>query len=152
VRSNGGAIVQKGNSTATGAIAYEASGKISSEGMIQSGSDIQLQSSDFTSNGNILSNGAIWLYATGNAENSGTMDGDKGVSALSPVPFNSSWQREVAKTMGIVPKNMLDCFFDVDGEPLIMRLRRFPAFSLLKRINAFNHLIMKPFTTLITAS
>lgn len=39
-----------------------------------------------------------------------------------PVEFNSSWKKEVAKTFGIAQKSLLDCFFDVDGEPLVARL------------------------------
>ncbi len=41
---------------------------------------------------------------------------------LPPVPYNSGWQTEVAKTFGIKPKNLLECFFDVDGEPLLERI------------------------------
>jgi len=29
---------------------------------------------------------------------------------------------EVAKTFGINPKSLLECFFDVDGEPLLERI------------------------------
>ena len=39
-----------------------------------------------------------------------------------PVEFNSPWKEQVARTFGIVPKNLADCFFDVDGESLIARL------------------------------
>jgi hypothetical protein len=38
------------------------------------------------------------------------------------VPFNSEWKKQSAKTFGIQPQNLYDCFFDVDGEPLIERL------------------------------
>lgn len=41
---------------------------------------------------------------------------------LAPVEFNSDWQRDTAKSLGIAPKNLKDCFIDVDGEPLIERL------------------------------
>jgi len=40
-----------------------------------------------------------------------------------PVEFNSDWQKRLAKAIGLVPKTLLDCFFDVDGEPLLDRLR-----------------------------
>jgi hypothetical protein len=40
-----------------------------------------------------------------------------------PVAFNSEWKKNVAKTYGISPQNLLDCFFDVDGEPLLARLK-----------------------------
>lgn len=45
------------------------------------------------------------------------------LSKQPPVEYNSPWKKEVAKTFGIKPKNLLDCFFDVDGEQLIARLR-----------------------------
>ena len=40
-----------------------------------------------------------------------------------PIQYNSAWKNEVARTFGIKPENLLDCFFDIDGEPLIARLR-----------------------------
>jgi len=43
---------------------------------------------------------------------------------LSPVvDFNSQWQSDVARKSGIVPKTLAECFFDVDGEPLLDRLK-----------------------------
>jgi len=45
-----------------------------------------------------------------------------GFRELPPVPVNSGWQREVAKSFGIRPQNLFECFFDVDGEPLLDRL------------------------------
>jgi Immunity protein 70 len=41
---------------------------------------------------------------------------------LPPVEFNSSWKTDVAKLIGLVPKNLGACFFDIDGEPLLTRL------------------------------
>jgi hypothetical protein len=41
---------------------------------------------------------------------------------LPTVPYNSEWQNDVAKTFGIKPKNLFECFFDVDGEPLLERI------------------------------
>jgi len=41
---------------------------------------------------------------------------------MPPVEFNSKWQLEVARSFGIVPTSLFDCFFDVDGEPLLERL------------------------------
>lgn len=38
-----------------------------------------------------------------------------------PIPL-TGWQRDVAKTLGLRPRNLYECFFDVDGEPLIERL------------------------------
>ncbi|MFL9865714.1 Imm70 family immunity protein [Paraburkholderia fungorum] len=40
-----------------------------------------------------------------------------------PMAFNADWKRHVAKKVGIDPQSLLDCFFDIDGEPLIERLR-----------------------------
>ena len=47
-----------------------------------------------------------------------------------PVELNSEWKKEVAKTFGISPKTLLDCFFDIDGEPLIERLSQLAQASI----------------------
>jgi hypothetical protein len=39
-----------------------------------------------------------------------------------PRPFNAEWQRAVAKSQGLKPASLLECFMDVDGEPLVKRL------------------------------
>ena len=41
---------------------------------------------------------------------------------LPPAEFNSDWQRTVAKSLGLRPKNLYESFIDVDGEPLLERL------------------------------
>ncbi len=41
---------------------------------------------------------------------------------LPPVAFPSGWQETVAKQLGLQPVSLLQCFIDVDGEPLIDRL------------------------------
>ena len=46
------------------------------------------------------------------------------------VEFNSEWKKQVAKTFGISPKTLLDCFFDVDGEPLVERLSQLAQVSI----------------------
>jgi Immunity protein 70 len=38
------------------------------------------------------------------------------------IEHNSKWKNEVARTMGLNPHTLLECFFDVDGEPLVDRL------------------------------
>jgi hypothetical protein len=43
---------------------------------------------------------------------------------ISPVPFPSEWQREVARSLALVPESLYDSFIDVDGEPLLERLIR----------------------------
>lgn len=42
---------------------------------------------------------------------------------LPPRPFPpGSWQEEIARERGLAPASLYDCFFDVDGEPLVERL------------------------------
>ena len=41
---------------------------------------------------------------------------------LPPVEFHSDWQRDVAKSIGLLPQTLYDCFIDVDGEPLLERM------------------------------
>jgi hypothetical protein len=36
--------------------------------------------------------------------------------------IKSDWQKQVAKSVGLQINNLYDCFFDVDGEPLLERL------------------------------
>jgi hypothetical protein len=52
-----------------------------------------------------------------------------------PVAFNSPWKEEVAKTFGITPGSLLDCFFDVDGEPLTQRLKQLAAVSVGRKLS-----------------
>ena len=47
-----------------------------------------------------------------------------------PVEFNSEWKKKIAHMFGINPKTLLDCFFDIDGEPLIDRLRQLARVSI----------------------
>jgi hypothetical protein len=44
--------------------------------------------------------------------------------------FNSEWKKEAAKTFGFSPNTLLDCFFDIDGEPLVERLRELVKVSI----------------------
>ncbi|HEX7888958.1 MAG TPA: Imm70 family immunity protein [Ramlibacter sp.] len=41
-----------------------------------------------------------------------------------PVEINSPWKKEIAGMFGIKPETLADSFFDVDGEPLIERLKQ----------------------------
>jgi hypothetical protein len=43
-------------------------------------------------------------------------------SALPPREFASSWQIDVARSLGISPANLAESFIDVDGENLLARL------------------------------
>jgi len=47
-----------------------------------------------------------------------------------PSELNSEWKKEAAKTFGISPNTLLDCFFDIDGEPLVERLRELAKVSI----------------------
>ena len=40
---------------------------------------------------------------------------------LPPAP-TSEWQSQVMRELGVTPRNLYECFIDVDGEPLIQRL------------------------------
>jgi hypothetical protein len=42
---------------------------------------------------------------------------------LQPRPFASEWQQRAAAQAGLVPRNASECFVDVDGAPLLERLR-----------------------------
>jgi len=57
------------------------------------------------------------------------------LSERPPVAFNSLWKAEVAKSFGITPGNLLDCFFDVDGEPLTQRLKHLAAVSMERKMS-----------------
>ncbi len=41
---------------------------------------------------------------------------------LPAIPLRAEWQKQVAKARGIQPLTLYDCFFDVDGQPLLERL------------------------------
>jgi hypothetical protein len=55
---------------------------------------------------------------------------DKALRQYPPVEFNSEWKMQVAKMVGIAPDNLLDCFFDIDGEQLVDRLRHLAQASI----------------------
>jgi hypothetical protein len=39
-----------------------------------------------------------------------------------PISLSSDWQKQVVKSIGLRINNLYDCFFDVDGQPLLERL------------------------------
>lgn len=41
---------------------------------------------------------------------------------LPPESLGEGWKPEVTQMLGLQPNNLYDCFFDVDGEPLIDRI------------------------------
>ncbi|MGH8605071.1 MAG: Imm70 family immunity protein, partial [Gammaproteobacteria bacterium] len=47
-----------------------------------------------------------------------------------PVEYNTEWKDQVAKVFGINPETLLECFFDVDGEPLVERLQQLAKVSV----------------------
>jgi hypothetical protein len=47
---------------------------------------------------------------------------DAELSRLPAQPLPPGWQSEVARKLGIEPASLRDCFFDVNGEPLLDRL------------------------------
>lgn len=44
------------------------------------------------------------------------------LASLPSVALADGWQRAVARQLGVKPRNLAECFFDVDGEPLVERL------------------------------
>lgn len=56
------------------------------------------------------------------------------MAGKAPVAFNSEWKGQVARSAGIRPSNLLECFFDVDGEPLVDRLIRLAEVSRQKMV------------------
>jgi hypothetical protein len=52
------------------------------------------------------------------------------MSNYPPVELNADWKKQVAKTFGLNPKTLGECFFDVDGEPLIERIRQLAQVSV----------------------
>ena len=41
---------------------------------------------------------------------------------LPPIPLASEWKKKTARTVSIQLNSLYDCFFDVNGEPLLERL------------------------------
>jgi hypothetical protein len=39
-----------------------------------------------------------------------------------PIPISSDWQKQVMKNSGLRINTLYDCFFDIDGQPLLERL------------------------------
>ncbi len=51
-----------------------------------------------------------------------------------PVELNSDWKQEVARTRGLKLKTLCDCFFDVDGESLVARIRGLAQRSIMHNV------------------
>ncbi|KAE8762008.1 hypothetical protein FSO04_01255 [Paraburkholderia madseniana] len=52
-----------------------------------------------------------------------------------PTPFISEWQNKVARSVGLVPKNALESFIDVDGELLLERIDDLAAIAIARRLS-----------------
>jgi hypothetical protein len=44
--------------------------------------------------------------------------------ALPPSPLPEGWKPSLTKQLRLKPKNLSECFFDIDGEPLLQRMIR----------------------------
>lgn len=56
---------------------------------------------------------------------------ERGFAELPPVAFSTgSWQSAVAKSTGLNPQSLAEGFIDVDGEPLLERLRELAAVAV----------------------
>ena len=53
---------------------------------------------------------------------------------LPAVEFRPGWQKEVAKSFGLKPGTLFDCFIDVDGEPLLERMARLCEVAIQKEL------------------
>ena len=51
-----------------------------------------------------------------------------------PQKLNAEWKVPVAKTFGITPANLAECFFDIDGENLFRRLRELAEIGIEKKL------------------
>ena len=56
------------------------------------------------------------------------------MKARNPLPFVSEWQRKVAKNIGLAPKSAFECFVDVDGEFVLMRIHNLVRVALERRL------------------
>jgi len=46
------------------------------------------------------------------------------MQARPPVPFISDWQRNVAQSFGLSPKNAFESFIDVNGDFILERIQQ----------------------------
>ncbi len=54
----------------------------------------------------------------------------EGFRQYPPVELNSEWKKAAIKTFGLNQKTLLDCFFDIDGEPLLERFKQLAQISM----------------------
>ena len=53
---------------------------------------------------------------------------------LPPQDLNSDWQYEVAEELGIKPKNLYECFFDIDGQFILAKLIDLAELAINKKL------------------
>jgi hypothetical protein len=56
------------------------------------------------------------------------------MKARKPMPFVSEWQSRVARNIGLAPKSALECFVDVDGEFVLIRIHNLVKVALERRL------------------
>lgn len=49
-------------------------------------------------------------------------------------PLSEGWKQEVVRSLGLRPSNLYECFFDVDGEPLLDRLMGLAQLSVERKL------------------
>ena len=56
------------------------------------------------------------------------------LTSLPAIGFSGEWQRKVARSLGLQPRNALESFIDVDGELLVERLRSLVEAALARQL------------------
>jgi len=51
-----------------------------------------------------------------------------------PIELNSDWKKDIARRRGLKLTTLYDCFFDVDGEPLVERIRELAQRSIVHNV------------------
>lgn len=55
--------------------------------------------------------------------------------SLQPIPIEEGWQQNIVDTYGLKMKTLFDCFFDVDGTPLIDRIMDLCELSISRNLD-----------------
>ena len=56
------------------------------------------------------------------------------MKARKPVPFVSEWQSKAARNIGLTPKSAFECFVDMDGEFVLMRIHDLVQVAVERRL------------------
>jgi len=51
-----------------------------------------------------------------------------------PIELNSDWKKDVARKRGLKLTTLYDCFFDVDGQPLVARIQGLAQLSIVHNL------------------